>query len=56
MESNLGYFDASSWAQEQWKNSELGDKRRNDRVIRLAIDMLRQPDESLPCQLEEWKD
>jgi hypothetical protein len=50
------YYDIKNWVKSQWLNSNLGDLRRNTRTIRLAINLLERPEESLPCQLEEWKD
>ena len=50
------YVNIKEWVELQWQNSDLGDLRRTKRVINLAINMLEKPEDSLPCQLEEWKD
>ncbi len=42
------------WANEQWSDCNLGDNRRNTRVIKIAQSMIRKPDLSLPNQLESW--
>ena len=38
------------WVKDQWTNSTLGDKRRNKRIIKLANNMIKCPDKSLPVQ------
>lgn len=44
------------WAKEQWENSIFGDARRTKRAVKIAIDLVNKPAESLPCQLSNWKD
>jgi len=49
-------LDNSQWIQTQFEQCALGDKRRNDCVQRVATQMLRAPEKSLPQQNPDWKD
>lgn len=45
-----------NWAQRNFGKCDLGDKRRNRRLIHIAEQMCANPSASLPVQLPEWKD
>lgn len=47
---------ASEWAQRNFGGCDLGDKRRERRVIELAEQMSANPSASLPSQLPQWSD
>lgn len=49
-------FDTRTWAQEQFSNCQLGDKRRTRRLIRLAEQVVSHPSGGLPEQTETWSD
>jgi hypothetical protein len=44
------------WAQRNFGNCDLGDKRRNRRLIHIAEQMSANPSASLPVQLPRWSD
>ncbi len=44
------FTPAEEWAKDQWIDSALGDKRRNKRIMKLASDMIKHPEESIPTQ------
>ena len=46
----------SDWAQRNFGGCDLGDKRRNRRLIQFAEQMSANPSASLPCQLPKWGD
>lgn len=46
----------ANWAEAQFGNCCFDDKRLNKRIIKLSQEIQKQPSESLPCQLGEWKD
>lgn len=46
--------DTKRWAEEQWGESQLGDKRRNKRAVRLGSSLAEQPGMSLPTQTGSW--
>jgi Transposase DNA-binding/Transposase Tn5 dimerisation domain len=46
----------AEWAREQFESCEFGDKRRTERVCKMAINMLERPEGSLVAQNENWKD
>ena len=48
--------DTEQWAEQQWRQSKLGDKRRTARAVRLGAAMAAQPAESLPTQTGSWSD
>jgi hypothetical protein len=49
-------LDAEAWAGTQFRAAELGDKRRTDRLVRLAVQIAMQPSGSFPKQTETWDD
>lgn len=44
------------WAQMEFSECELGDRRRTNRLIKAAGDVLARPDGSTPDQFESWSD
>lgn len=46
--------DTEQWAEQQWGQSKLGDKRRTTRAIRLGVALAAQPAASLPAQTNSW--
>lgn len=46
----------NDWAQHQWSDTELGDKRRTQRAVRLGAQMAGHPQDSLPGQTQSWGD
>lgn len=48
------FLNNEMWATKQWQNSNLGDKRRNLRTVKLAESILINPGASLPKQTEHW--
>ena len=46
----------AQWAQGEFAQCELGDKRRTKRLIKAAAQVLARPDGSTPDQLEAWSD
>jgi hypothetical protein len=44
------------WAQLNFGNCELGDKRRTNRLVQVAEDIASNPSASLPNQIERWGD
>lgn len=46
----------NDWAQQQWGNAELGDKRRTHRAVRLGAQIANHPQDSLPGQTQSWGD
>jgi Transposase DNA-binding/Transposase Tn5 dimerisation domain len=46
----------SEWAERNFRECDLGDKRRNRRVIEIAEQMSANPSASLPDQLPAWSD
>lgn len=46
--------DARQWAEQQFGQAALGDRRRNRRAVELAMAMLREPAASLPKQTQSW--
>lgn len=42
-----------NWAEEEFMSADLGDKRRTERLVRLAREMAGQPDSSLPTMMGE---
>lgn len=49
-------WDPQSWAEREFGDCELGDRRRNKRMIKLAVHVAARPDGSTPDQLETWAD
>lgn len=48
--------DSERWAERQWGQSKLGDKRRTARAVRLGASIAAQPAASLPTQTDSWGD
>lgn len=46
----------SEWAQLNFGNCELGDKRRTNRLVKVAEEVANNPSASLPSQIERWSD
>ncbi|MFZ5875665.1 MAG: IS4 family transposase [Nitrospirota bacterium] len=49
-------WDPQTWAEHEFGDCELGDRRRNKRLKKLAVQMAARPDGSTPDQLETWAD
>lgn len=46
----------TQWAQQNFGGCKLGDKRRTNRMVRVAGEFANNPSASLPNQLEKWSD
>ena len=46
--------DFQAWAEQQFGQAGLGDKRRNRRAVQLGAALAAAPDASLPQQTESW--
>ena len=44
----------SNWAREELKNLDLGDRRRNERLIKMVSDLAAQPNASVPQASGDW--
>ena len=49
-------WDTQTWAERNFGTCELGDQRRNKRLVKLAVQAAVRPDGSLPDQTETWGD
>jgi hypothetical protein len=49
-------LDTNTWAQQQFSNCQLGDKRRTRRLVRLAQQVVSHPSGGFPEQTETWAD
>jgi len=49
-------IDARGWAEQQFGECELGDKRRTKRLIQVAQQVANNPAGSFPAQMESWGD
>lgn len=49
-------LDVQQWAQQQFGDCELGDRRRTRRMIKLAAQAAARPDGTTPAQTERWAD
>src|SRR5258708_18001474 len=49
-------LDPQSWSAAQFSDCILGDARRNQRLIKVAMQMAARPDGSTPDQTESWAD
>jgi hypothetical protein len=47
-------LDPQAWAQQQYGEVAIGDKRRTDRLVRTAAGMMRRPNAFLPSQMGSW--
>lgn len=50
------FEDVNKWAEKQWGEAQLGDKRRTRRAVKLGSSMAEQPGASLPNQTGSWGD
>ncbi|MEL6151664.1 MAG: IS4 family transposase [Chloroflexota bacterium] len=46
--------NAQEWAEQEFGNVELGDKRREERALEIAAQLARRPSDSLPQQMGSW--
>ena len=49
-------WEPEAWAELEFGECELGDIRRNKRMIKLAVQTAARPDEGTPDQTETWGD
>lgn len=49
-------IDPQQWAQEQFNDCQLGDRRRTKRLVKVAQQAAARPDGSTPDQTESWAD
>ena len=49
-------LDPRRWAEVQFGGAQLKDKRRSKRLVKLAAQVAKQPEASLPQQTKEWKE
>jgi Transposase DNA-binding/Transposase Tn5 dimerisation domain len=49
-------IDPAAWATTQFSTAQLGDRRRTERLVRLALQIARDPGSSLPRQTATWGD
>ena len=49
-------WDAQSWADREFGECQLGDRRRNKRLMKLAVQVAARPDGGTPDQTETWGD
>jgi hypothetical protein len=49
-------WDAQSWAKREFGACRLGDRRRNKRLMKLAVQVAARPDGGTPDQTETWGD
>jgi hypothetical protein len=49
-------WDAQSWAHREFGECQLGDRRRNKRLMKLAVQVAARPDGGTPDQTETWSD
>jgi hypothetical protein len=49
-------LETGSWCEKQFGECNLGDRRRNKRLVRLASQVASKPDASTPEQTERWAD
>lgn len=52
----MSNFDVGVWAETQFGQCELGDRRRTKRLVRMAQQVAHNPSASLPDQTETWGD
>jgi len=52
----MSNFDVQTWAQTQFGECELGDRRRTKRLVQVAQQIANNPSASLPDQTETWGD
>ena len=44
----------AAWAQQQFGFAQLGDKRRNERLVKVATNLAANPGGSLPQAFPQW--
>lgn len=49
-------WDPEEWAEHEFNGCELGDKRRVDRLKKVAVQVAARPDGSTPDQMETWRE
>ena len=49
-------WDPETWALQEFNDCSLGDRRRNKRLMKLAVQVAARPDGSTPDQTESWGD
>ena len=49
-------IDTTQWAEQQFANCELGDKRRTKRLMQVAQQVANHPAASFPEQTKSWGD
>jgi hypothetical protein len=49
-------LDAQSWAEQNFADCQLGDRRRTQRLIQMAQQVAENPSGSFPQQMEAWSD
>lgn len=49
-------WDTPEWAVQNFGTCQLGDARRTDRLMKLAVQLANRPDGSIPDQTETWAD
>lgn len=47
-------FQSEQWIKKNFLNVDLGDKRRTERLLKVAGNMLSQPQQSIPKQMKNW--
>ncbi len=52
----MSNFDVGVWAETQFGQCELGDRRRTKRLVQMAQQVANNPSASLPDQTETWSD
>jgi hypothetical protein len=52
----MSFSDTQTWANEMFGQCDLGDKRRTDRLVKMAQQVAENPSASLPDQMETWGD
>lgn len=56
MESAMKVLDSDQWVQTNFDGCDLGDKRLDKRLTKIATGMLANPDGSIPKQNSDWSD
>lgn len=56
MEMSVVVLDTKTWAETTFGGCELGDRRRTERLVKLAEQCASRPDGSTPDQTESWAD
>src|SRR3954468_19430910 len=52
----MNIIDAEEWAQAQWGEADLGDRRRSRRAVLLGKEIAERPRASLPKETHCWKE